>query len=255
MPLPRLGIAHAEILFGAGNVWLRAVSRSWRAAGPAPRALRPHQRPPRRLRRPQHSQSPQRRSPTGVAIGPGGMSPAGFTTTVGSPVTFGNNDIQPHDVQGGPDPSHPDCHEIDSVGFLTPGRSRQTAPLTVAQARATTTTTATSRRSSADGSSIDATPRPATSGARDFARRCPWVRSAARDWQSARSGSSRHRLFVRRRRTPTRPRKLPPRGPGTCRATRSSASTTRNGSSGPSARGSRRTGSWGASSAGPPSLQ
>jgi len=43
-------------------------------------------------------------------------------------ITFVNNDAIPHDIMGGPDPSRPDCHEIDAVGFLTPGQSRQTAP-------------------------------------------------------------------------------------------------------------------------------
>ena len=41
-----------------------------------------------------------------------------------------NSDSLPHDVQGGPDPEHPDCREIDAVGFLTPGQSRSTNPLT-----------------------------------------------------------------------------------------------------------------------------
>jgi len=40
-----------------------------------------------------------------------------------------NNDTIPHDVAGGPDPATPDCREIDAVGFLTPGQSRQTAAL------------------------------------------------------------------------------------------------------------------------------
>jgi hypothetical protein len=44
-------------------------------------------------------------------------------------VTFINNDAQPHDVAGGPDIAHPDCREIDAVGFLVTGQSRQTAPL------------------------------------------------------------------------------------------------------------------------------
>lgn len=53
---------------------------------------------------------------------------------VGERVTFVNNDAQPHDIQGGPDPANPDCHEIDAVGFLVPGQSKQTLPLPVARA-------------------------------------------------------------------------------------------------------------------------
>jgi plastocyanin len=45
---------------------------------------------------------------------------------VGSRVTFTNNDVIAHDVLGGADPAHPDCPEIDAVGFLTPGQTRQT---------------------------------------------------------------------------------------------------------------------------------
>ena len=51
----------------------------------------------------------------------------------GERVTFINNDMQPHDIAGGPDPATPDCREIDAVGFLVPGQSRQTAPLPVAR--------------------------------------------------------------------------------------------------------------------------
>lgn len=40
---------------------------------------------------------------------------------------FVNNDAIPHDILGGPDPFTPGCPEIDAVGFLTPGQSRQTA--------------------------------------------------------------------------------------------------------------------------------
>jgi hypothetical protein len=52
---------------------------------------------------------------------------------VGERVTFINNDVQPHDIAGGPDPATPDCREIDAVGFLVPGQSRQTAPLPIAR--------------------------------------------------------------------------------------------------------------------------
>jgi hypothetical protein len=54
--------------------------------------------------------------------------PGDVQTAVGTRVMFVNNDSIPHDIMGGPDPARPDCHEIDSVGFLTPGQSRQTAP-------------------------------------------------------------------------------------------------------------------------------
>ena len=62
-----------------------------------------------------------------VTITGSGVTPGEVVTEVGTRVLFVNNDVIPHDVMGGPDPSRPDCHEIDAVGFLTPGQSRQTA--------------------------------------------------------------------------------------------------------------------------------
>ena len=68
-----------------------------------------------------------------VTISAGGVAPQEVQTAVGTRVMFINNDTIAHDIMGGPDPTRPDCHEIDSVGFLSPGQSRQTAPF--AQAR------------------------------------------------------------------------------------------------------------------------
>lgn len=55
-----------------------------------------------------------------------GASPVEVTIAAGGRVTFVNNDVIPHDIFGGPDPAHPDCPEIDAVGFLAPGERRQT---------------------------------------------------------------------------------------------------------------------------------
>ena len=71
--------------------------------------------------------------PPTVTITANGTNPKEVTIAVGGRVTFVNNDTIPHDVAGGPDPANPDCREIDAVGFLTPGQSRQTAPLPVAR--------------------------------------------------------------------------------------------------------------------------
>jgi plastocyanin len=64
-----------------------------------------------------------------VSILPSGVTPREIAVAVGDRVTFVNNDVQPHDTAGGPDPATPDCPEIDAVGFLLPGQSRQTAPM------------------------------------------------------------------------------------------------------------------------------
>jgi hypothetical protein len=63
-----------------------------------------------------------------VTISSGGVNPGEVQTGLGTRVMFVNNDTIAHDIMGGPDPTRPDCHEIDSVGFLSPGQSRQTAP-------------------------------------------------------------------------------------------------------------------------------
>ena len=68
-----------------------------------------------------------------VSITPFGLLPFEATVAVGGRVTFTNNDIVPHDIQGGPDPDHRDCPEIDKVSFLTPGQSRATDPLPAAR--------------------------------------------------------------------------------------------------------------------------
>jgi hypothetical protein len=68
-----------------------------------------------------------------VRITPNGVTPLEIEIPVGERVLFINNDTQPHDVAGGPDIAHPDCREIDAVGFLVPGQSRQTAPMPTAR--------------------------------------------------------------------------------------------------------------------------
>ncbi len=71
--------------------------------------------------------------PATVSITKFGLIPFETTVAVGGRVTFVNNDDLPHDIQGGADPEHHECFEIDSVGFLTPGQSRQTDPLTTSR--------------------------------------------------------------------------------------------------------------------------
>jgi plastocyanin len=68
-----------------------------------------------------------------VTITAQGVSPREITIDVGTRLTFVNNDAINHDIMGGPDPAHPDCHELDAVGFLTPGQRKQSAVLTTAR--------------------------------------------------------------------------------------------------------------------------
>lgn len=75
------------------------------------------------------SPTPGPSGPPLVRITAAGVNPVEISVRVGDRVTFTNQDAQPHDVAGGPDIAHPDCREIDAVGFLVTGQSRQTAPL------------------------------------------------------------------------------------------------------------------------------
>jgi plastocyanin len=66
---------------------------------------------------------------TAVTITAAGVSPTEIAVPAGTQVAFTNNDTAPHDVAGGADIEHPDCREIDAVGFLVPGQTKRTAPL------------------------------------------------------------------------------------------------------------------------------
>ena len=57
-----------------------------------------------------------------ITITASGVSPQNVTVTVGSRVTFVNNDTRPHDMNSDPHPEHTDCRELN-VGFLQAGQS------------------------------------------------------------------------------------------------------------------------------------
>jgi plastocyanin len=61
-----------------------------------------------------------------ITITAAGVSPKQLEVTVGSRVTFTNNDSVPHEMYSDPHPSHGDCPPIDEVSVVTPGQSRQT---------------------------------------------------------------------------------------------------------------------------------
>ena len=74
-------------------------------------------------------------TPTTPADGPtftitsAGVSPKSLTVAVGSQVTFVNNDVREHQMFSDPHPEHTDCPEINFVGFLSPGQTKQTGNL------------------------------------------------------------------------------------------------------------------------------
>ena len=64
-----------------------------------------------------------------ITITSSGVSPRAVTVSVGSRVTFVNNDSRVHDMASDPHPSHTACPPINDVGFLQPGQSRTTGNL------------------------------------------------------------------------------------------------------------------------------
>jgi plastocyanin len=70
---------------------------------------------------------------TTVTITSAGASPRNIQVAVGSRVLFVNNDSRPHNMTSDPHPDHGDCPDIDQVGFLAPGQSRETGNFVVAR--------------------------------------------------------------------------------------------------------------------------
>ena len=61
------------------------------------------------------------------------VCPQSLTVARGTQVTFINQDSVVHDMQSDPHPEHTDCVEINQVGNLQPGQSRQTGNLNIAR--------------------------------------------------------------------------------------------------------------------------
>jgi plastocyanin len=69
---------------------------------------------------------------TTITITSNGASPNSIAVSPGSRVTFINNDNRAHDMASDPHPehtAHTACPEINQVGFLQPGQSRETGNL------------------------------------------------------------------------------------------------------------------------------
>ena len=62
-----------------------------------------------------------------MTITAGGVSPQRVEVRAGSRVSFVNNNNRPHDMNSDPHPEHTNCAEINSVGFINPGQTRETA--------------------------------------------------------------------------------------------------------------------------------
>ena len=72
-------------------------------------------------------------SPTTFVIMNNTVCPQSLTVSRGTQVTFSNQDSIVHEMASDPHPEHTDCVEINDVGVLNPGQSRQTGNLNIAR--------------------------------------------------------------------------------------------------------------------------
>jgi plastocyanin len=78
---------------------------------------------------PATSPTPTPSNPNTFTITAAGVSPKEYTVAPGTRVLFVNNDSRRHDMASDPHPEHSDCRELDPVGGLSPGQSRETENL------------------------------------------------------------------------------------------------------------------------------
>ena len=62
-----------------------------------------------------------------ITIGNSVATPKDIIVTRGTQVTFINNDNQQHNMTSNPHPEHTDCPEINSVGLMNGGQTKQTS--------------------------------------------------------------------------------------------------------------------------------
>jgi len=68
-----------------------------------------------------------------ITITASGTSPKNIQIAVGSRVLFVNKDSRSHSMNSDPHPEHTDCVELNQVGFLSAGQSRETGNLVTAR--------------------------------------------------------------------------------------------------------------------------
>jgi len=68
---------------------------------------------------------------TTITITSAGVSPKNVIVSAGDRVLFVNNDGRSHNMTSDPHPDHNDCPEINQVGFLSAGQSRETGNLVI----------------------------------------------------------------------------------------------------------------------------
>jgi hypothetical protein len=61
------------------------------------------------------------------------ICPAALTVARGAQITILNSDSRTHEMDSDPHPEHTDCPELNQIGFLNPGQSRQSGNLNTAR--------------------------------------------------------------------------------------------------------------------------
>jgi plastocyanin len=64
-----------------------------------------------------------------ITITSTGVSPKQLTVSPGTRVLFTNNDSRIREMNSDPHPEHTDCVEINNIGFINPGQTKETGNL------------------------------------------------------------------------------------------------------------------------------
>jgi plastocyanin len=73
--------------------------------------------------------TPPSTNPFRITISSAGASPKEVTVPPGTRVLFINNDTRRRNMTSDPHPEHNDCDELNAVGNLNPGQSKETGNL------------------------------------------------------------------------------------------------------------------------------
>jgi hypothetical protein len=72
-------------------------------------------------------------NPATLVIQNNTICPSALTVSRGTQLTILNSDSRTHEMNSDPHPEHTDCPELNSIGFLNPGQSRQSGNLNIAR--------------------------------------------------------------------------------------------------------------------------
>src|SRR5258707_782122 len=64
-----------------------------------------------------------------ITITSSGVSPKQLTVSQGTRVLFTDNDTRTREMTSDPHPEHTDCIEINNIGFISPGQTKETGNL------------------------------------------------------------------------------------------------------------------------------